>query len=462
VVLSHDSPPLFRKTLTPCLSCATLDYDERKLLGNTTKDEGRGKVRRERDNRRAGEGRWQWLPWAALAAILILLVLVLAVGIPMVTRRAAKREEEPTPTAVQVVPLKVATGMTAVGIDPVAQQIQLGDKATVTARAENIANVYGIELHIQFNPAGLEVEDADSQQDGIQLQSSDFFKPDFVVQNRADNELGTIDYAVTLLAPRESVEGSGVLVTINFVSKQQGNYSVLFKEVKLASPDGLRIPAETVDGQIAVGTSIQGLVVTGTSVALVSTATPTATPVTAVDTPTATPVPPTPTPAITLDSCAYTYVVRTGDTMWSIARRFGTTMQAIAQANGIINLGYIQAGQVLCIPGGVPPPIPSPVIYVVQSGDTLWSIARRFGTTVEAIAWRNGIINPWYIHVGQRLIITEGVSPPPSYTVYIVRWGDTLWSIARRFGTTAWAIALANNLRNPNLIYVGQQLIIPV
>lgn len=212
---------------------------------------------------------------------------------------------------------------------------------------------------------------------------------------------------------------------------------------------------------------------------ITSTATPTDTPTatptitstaTSTGTPTVTPtgVPPTltptstPAPTVTPGPCAYTYVVRFGDTLWSIARRFGTTVQAIVQANGIINPNYIWVGQVLCIPYGTPPPTPSPAVYIVQPGDTLWSIARRFGTTVEAIAWVNGIVNPNYIYVGQRLIIPGGIYPPPGQIVYTVRWGDTLWSIARRFGTTAWAIALANNLWNPNFIYVGQQLVIPV
>ncbi|MDY7042396.1 MAG: LysM peptidoglycan-binding domain-containing protein [Chloroflexota bacterium] len=287
-----------------------------------------------------GNGK-QWLPWAVLAATVIILVVIVAVGIYVMTRRSPGGEA-PGPITVQSVPLRVEPGVTAVGIDPVAQQIQLGDQATIAVRAENIANVYGIELHMQFDPAGLQVEDADPAQAGIQLQPSDFFKPDFVVQNRADNELGTIDYAVTLMAPREAVEGSGVLVTINFGSKQNGNHAVTFKEVKLASPDGLRIPADTIDGQIAVGTPIKGFVDTGTVVALETTATPTETPVTPTDTPIPTSVPPTPTPTTTpvpaVKPSSYTeiYFVRTGDTLWSIARRFGTTVEAIVQANGII------------------------------------------------------------------------------------------------------------------------------
>jgi LysM repeat protein len=101
--------------------------------------------------------------------------------------------------------------------------------------------------------------------------------------------------------------------------------------------------------------------------------------------------------------------------------------------------------------------------YTVQRGDTMYSIARRYGTTVQAIAQANGIINPAYIYAGQVLCIPTQAPPPPPLTggYYTVQRGDTLYSIARRFGTTYWAIAVANNLANPNYIYPGQVLAIP-
>ena len=121
-------------------------------------------------------------------------------------------------------------------------------------------------------------------------------------------------------------------------------------------------------------------------------------------------------------SCTY-YTVRWGDTLYSIARRHGATVQAIAQANGIANTSFIRVGQVLCIPTGpapaptpAPPP-PSGSYYTVQRGDTLYAIARRYGATAQAIAQANQIYNPSLIHVGQVLLIPgEGPTPPPAPT----------------------------------------------
>jgi LysM repeat protein len=167
-------------------------------------------------------------------------------------------------------------------------------------------------------------------------------------------------------------------------------------------------------------------------------------------------------------------VVRTGDTLYSIARRFGVTWQAIMHANGIYNANYIQVGQRLTIPQycgttPVPPPPPPPpqpcsTVYIVQRGDTLYSLARRYGTTVQAIAQWNHIVNPSRIFVGQRLVINRCTTVPPAPPAcrnHVVQRGETLYSIARRYGTSIWQLAMLNNLANPNVIYAGQVLVLP-
>jgi LysM repeat protein len=114
----------------------------------------------------------------------------------------------------------------------------------------------------------------------------------------------------------------------------------------------------------------------------------------------------------------------------------------------------------------------SALTYRVQWGDTLTGIARRFNTSVQAIVQRNNIPNPNLIYAGQELEIPEDGQPPPppppsptpppgGQTTYVVQRGDTLSRIASRFGTTVALLVQANNIANPNLIYVGQVLLIP-
>ena len=106
--------------------------------------------------------------------------------------------------------------------------------------------------------------------------------------------------------------------------------------------------------------------------------------------------------------------------------------------------------------------------YIVQSGDTLSSIARQFGVTVTAVVQANHIVNPNLIYVGNSLTIPDGAEPtappaptPTTGTTYVVQAGDTMFRIAVNFGVSVQAIAQANGLSNPGLIFVGQTLIIP-
>jgi LysM repeat protein len=179
--------------------------------------------------------------------------------------------------------------------------------------------------------------------------------------------------------------------------------------------------------------------------------------------PTAVPtVGPTPQPtAVPSPGVGFPYVVQWGDTLFGIARRFGVTVNAIVAANGLANPNQIRAGQVLIIPA-LPAPAPGPHMYVVQPGDNLYRISLKFGVPIEAIVAVNRIVNPWYIRAGQVLLIPSGGPPvPPPTQTYVVQRGDTVWALAARFRVTPWSIISLNNLANPNLIYVGQVLQIP-
>jgi len=160
------------------------------------------------------------------------------------------------------------------------------------------------------------------------------------------------------------------------------------------------------------------------------------------------------------------HIVRAGETLYSIATRYGTTPQAIANANNLANANYIYAGQRLTIPSGGGAAA-SGGTHTVARGETLSAIAARYGTTVAALVRANGLASANMIYVGQRLIISGGGATGSSGgssggsqqgTVYTVSRGDTLASIAARYGTTASAIASANGLANANYIYPGQQL----
>ena len=94
--------------------------------------------------------------------------------------------------------------------------------------------------------------------------------------------------------------------------------------------------------------------------------------------------------------------------------------------------------------------------YTVRSGDTLSSIAAKFGTSYQALASLNGISNPNLIYVGQVLRVNGSASAGSVY--YTVRAGDNLSAIASRYGTSYQSIASLNGLANPNLIFAGQTL----
>ncbi|MEA3377740.1 MAG: LysM peptidoglycan-binding domain-containing protein [Chloroflexota bacterium] len=115
------------------------------------------------------------------------------------------------------------------------------------------------------------------------------------------------------------------------------------------------------------------------------------------------------------------------------------------------------------VPTATTAPSTGPTTYVVQEGDNLFRIARQYGTTEEAIAEANGIANPQLIYVGQELTIPTGDAqqPSPGGTTYVVQPGDNLFRIALRYNMDWRQLADYNGIANPANIYVGQVIQIP-
>ena len=156
------------------------------------------------------------------------------------------------------------------------------------------------------------------------------------------------------------------------------------------------------------------------------------------------------------------YIVRSGDSLWSIANRFNVSVQAIKNANNLTS-DALAIGQQLFIPGtGIETTPPSGnIVYVVKAGDSLWSIANKFDTTVQNIMSLNNLTSS-ALAIGQQLFI-PGVSieiPGNESFNYVVVAGDTLWGIANRFNVTVKDIINLNNLTSTTLS-IGQNLLIP-
>lgn len=161
------------------------------------------------------------------------------------------------------------------------------------------------------------------------------------------------------------------------------------------------------------------------------------------------------------------YTIKKGDTLWEIARRYGTTVQEIASINNIQNPNLIYPGETIRIltnstTSGEETRGTGDIIYTVQRGNTLSEIAQEYNVTVNHIVELNNIQNPNLIYPGQKLRITESdvqsLNPITQNSTYTVKRGDTLSSIARRYGVSVDYLVRINNIQNPNIIYPGQLL----
>ena len=158
------------------------------------------------------------------------------------------------------------------------------------------------------------------------------------------------------------------------------------------------------------------------------------------------------------------YVVQKGDSLYSIAQRFNTTVDTIKRLNNLTS-NTLQVGQVLIISESTISPGPSNYItYTVKSGDSLWKIANQFGVSVNDIVTLNNLGSN-VLQIGQQLKIptssnNSNTTSPSNNIIYTVQNGDSLWKISQKYNVPVSDIISTNNLTT-TLLKVGQQLKIP-
>lgn len=182
-----------------------------------------------------------------------------------------------------------------------------------------------------------------------------------------------------------------------------------------------------------------------------------------------------------------THKVTKGDTLWSISKQYNLSLQLILAFNNIKDKDTLSIGQIIKISQDNFPAADY-TMHVVKKGDTLWSIAQKYNLSVDLIFTTNNIANSELISIGQEMKIpshknaiaeanivnqavvdkksnniNNNVSQPENAEpiVYTVKAGDNLWNISRKYGVSAEVIISVNNLKDKDLLSLGQKLEIP-
>lgn len=159
------------------------------------------------------------------------------------------------------------------------------------------------------------------------------------------------------------------------------------------------------------------------------------------------------------------YIIKAGDTFYKLAAQFNTTLPAIISANPLVNPNALMIGQQICIPQQpIYPACPEGNFYTIKRGDTLYRIARFFNVSLDDLVEANPGIDPDRLFIGQ--VICIPLATPPVICLegqgdYIVKPGDTFYTIAQRFNLTVQEIINANPGVNPQALLVGQKICIP-
>lgn len=137
-------------------------------------------------------------------------------------------------------------------LDPPSLSLKPGEQGAIAIKVDEVVDLYGLELHLRFDPNLLEVIDGDEQTAGIQIAPGGLFQQGFVAVNQVDNSSGKIDFAATLLNPALPINGGGVVGIITFKARQIGESALKFETAILATREAVEIQAERQDGTITV------------------------------------------------------------------------------------------------------------------------------------------------------------------------------------------------------------------
>lgn len=158
----------------------------------------------------------------------------------------------------------------------------------------------------------------------------------------------------------------------------------------------------------------------------------------------------------------FVYSVQPGDTLYRLAQRFNITVAAILRANPGVDPNRLQVNQRLCIPRGLTVCPPNSQTYTIRSGDTLYNLAQRFNTTVEAIRRANPGIDPNRLQIGMQICIPgSGETCPSGSERYLIQGGDTFYILAVRLNTTIATLIELNPGVDPTRLQIGQPICVP-
>ncbi len=162
-----------------------------------------------------------------------------------------------------------------VRVDPEFGTVEVGETTDIEFIIQDVSDLYGIDIQVDYDALLLEVVDADAGRDGIQVTEGEFPYPDFVAENDADNSTGTIRYVVTQLNPRDPAEGSGVIMTVRFRGLDVGTSVLEIQRADLVTSSALQIDSQISWGELTVESSTGGVTTPSPTAVIVPTLAPT-------------------------------------------------------------------------------------------------------------------------------------------------------------------------------------------